>query len=165
MTDAAARPEPTREAVLRAISAALRETVSVLDASAGIARDEATNDETRQEGKYDTRAIEASYLAGAQSKRADEARTALGRYAALPASPPPTHTVAGPALVTLVDDEQRAHHYFLGPGAGGLRVRVDGVDVLVITPDSPLGRALLGASEGDEVTVAGRPALVLARVS
>ena len=36
------------------------------------ARDLATADDLKSEGKYDTRAIEASYLASAQNKRVEE---------------------------------------------------------------------------------------------
>ena len=38
-----------------------------------------TGDEVKQEGKYDTRAIEAGYLAGAQARRAQEIRIELVR--------------------------------------------------------------------------------------
>jgi transcription elongation GreA/GreB family factor len=40
---------------------------------------------------------------------------------------------------------------FLGPAAGGLKVEEGGEEIIVITPGSPLGRALLGKSAGDRV--------------
>lgn len=160
---------PTSAAAIEAIVDALRATLSVIEASADIARDEATNAETKQESKYDTRAIEASYLAGAQSKRAREAREALARYEALRRPRPAAgvrgaETVTGPALVTLRDDEDREHHYFLGPGAGGLGVTVAGLPVRVITPASPLGRALIGAELDDPVQPTGARELTLAAI-
>jgi transcription elongation GreA/GreB family factor len=48
--------------------------------------------------------------------------------------------------------------YFFGPRAGGLEVSVDGTGVLVITPQSPLGRELLGKHVGDSVRLPGRGA-------
>jgi transcription elongation GreA/GreB family factor len=48
-----------------------------------------------------------------------------------------------------------------------VEVEVDGVNVMVVTAASPLGRAILGRSEGDDVEVRVRGALkeyVLAEV-
>ena len=46
---------------------------------------------------------------------------------------------------------------FLGPAAGGLKVEFNGCEVVVITPESPLGRDLPGKEIGDviEITVDG----------
>ena len=43
--------------------------------------------------------------------------------------------------------------FFLVPVAGGTKLEVDGQPVLVVTPQSPVGRALIGRYEGDEVSV------------
>jgi len=40
-------------------------------------------------------------------------------------------------------------HYFIGPRAGGTEIESDGGPVLVITPQSPLGRQLVGRRQGD----------------
>jgi transcription elongation GreA/GreB family factor len=42
-------------------------------------------------------------------------------------------------------------HYFIGPRAGGTEVDVGGAAVLVITPQSPLGRQLMGRQQGDRL--------------
>jgi transcription elongation GreA/GreB family factor len=39
--------------------------------------------------------------------------------------------------------------YFLGPRAGGTEVEHDRKEILVITPQSPLGEQLLGKKSGD----------------
>ena len=41
-------------------------------AAAKDAKENATGEETKSDGKYDTRAIEAAYLAGAQAKQAEK---------------------------------------------------------------------------------------------
>jgi len=43
--------------------------------------------------------------------------------------------------------------YFIAPQGGGLVTRVDGKPVQVITPQSPLGEALLGKKTGDTIDV------------
>ncbi len=57
------------------------------------------------------------------------------------------------ALVSLETDHGRRRKVFLGPGAGGLKLIEGGTEYLVITPESPLGRALLGKVCDDEVKV------------
>ena len=39
--------------------------------------------------------------------------------------------------------------YFIGPKAGGTEVVHGGQTVLVITPESPLGKQLMGQKQGD----------------
>ena len=46
--------------------------------------------------------------------------------------------------------------YFLGPKAGGTEVAIDGTSVTVITPQSPLGRQLVGRKLGEVVGLQGR---------
>ena len=53
------------DALLKTVSAEL----AALESIASEARDEATSSETKAEGKYDTRATEASYLARGQAWR------------------------------------------------------------------------------------------------
>ncbi len=142
---------PTRAQAIDAVLAALRETLAVLEASANQARDEATHEDTKQEGKYDTRAIEAGYLAGAQARRAVETADAVRRIAALPREERDDDVIAGPCLVTLRSDAGAQRHYLLAPCAGGLIARVGEFEVRVITPSSPLGSALVGAEVDDEV--------------
>ncbi len=56
------------------------------------------------------------------------------------------------ALVELQLGTTRAY-YFVAPQGGGLVTRVDGQPVQVITPQSPLGEALLGRKVGDRISV------------
>jgi transcription elongation GreA/GreB family factor len=50
-------------------------------------------------------------------------------------------------------DAPAQRHYFLIPVAGGQRITLGGVEFQALTTQSPLGAALLGQSEGDEVEV------------
>ena len=53
------------------------------------------------------------------------------------------------ALVVL--EGKTTNHYFIGPRAGGTEVEHQGNTVMVITPQSPLGRQLVGKKQGDLV--------------
>ena len=52
--------------------AALDENCAMLESTLNAVVDAATNTESKPENKYDTRALEASYLAGAQQERLNE---------------------------------------------------------------------------------------------
>lgn len=109
---------------------------------------EATDEENKAEDKYDTRGLEASYLAHGQSKAAEEAAQAVAQFQALPVRDfAPGEPISLGALVRL--DGRGDSHYFIGPRAGGTEVEAGGKSVLVITPQSPLGRQLMGRKQGD----------------
>jgi hypothetical protein len=146
----------------RALIAKLREdiagNVAVLMRAAHEAREAATHEDAKPENDKDTRAVEAAYLAGAQADRARDLERASASLASLPLqSFGPTTPIASSALVEL-DQDGQSSWYFLAPQGGGLRATVGGVSVQVITPQSALGRELLGKSQGDdvEVTVQGK---------
>ena len=59
----------SKPTLIRRIRSMLEDQLAVMQVAADEARENATGDETRSEGKYDTRAIEASYLASAQARQ------------------------------------------------------------------------------------------------
>jgi transcription elongation GreA/GreB family factor len=55
----------------------------------------------------------------------------------------------------------RSDHYFIGPSEGGLEISVDGTEILLITPASPLGARLMGKTAGERITLpSGQPGTV-----
>lgn len=148
---------PDKSALRAAIIARLQAELDLQAAAAELAHDEAISEESRPENKYDTHSQEAAYLAAGQAKLAGEIAESVAIYQnlALPALAPGAPIALG-ALVELTD-RQQSSWYFLGPRAGGMEIPLpDGIDVLVITPQSPLGRQLLGRPSGAEVTLPGR---------
>ena len=135
------------------ILAQLQEKVSMHMNAARAAHAEATHEENIAEDKYDTRGLEASYLAAGQARQTQEAAAALHDFASLfvkkfAANDPVDLT----ALVELEMKKER-HFYFIGPSAGGLEVESEGQTVLVITPLSPLGQQLVGRKKGDRLKI------------
>lgn len=112
----------------------------------------ATHAESKAENKYDTRGLEAAYLADGQRKRVHEIETAISNYQNLPVRSHRNEAITLGALVSL-ESADSCRWVFLGPDAAGLSVTVEGEEVLVISPRSPLGKALLGCEEGDEAEI------------
>lgn len=135
--------------MVEAIRATLATELEAVERVAAMARDEVSSAESKQEGKYDTRATEASYLARGQAWRVAELRRLHAWFDVLEVTPHETARVG--SLLEL--DGPRPGWVFLAP-LGGPKVAVEGVEVRVISPSSPLGRALLGLEEGDGAEVA-----------
>lgn len=136
-----------KEAVLRAIRQVLLEQESRVEAASRSNAEAATDEQNKAEDKYDTRGLEASYLAHGQARMAVEIREQLAAFGALGALDAAPSTISVGSLVRL-EVRQRSVFYFVGPAAGGLEVDIDGHRVTVVTPSSPLGRLLVGKGEG-----------------
>ena len=145
---------PDRTTVLDAVTKHLQAQLEAVEGMARLAADEATSDESRAENKYDTRSLEASYLARGQAERVGALRSAVAAAQRTPREPRDADAPVGVgSIVELLDEAERARWVLLLPTGGGAAVPVGDGEVLLVTPDSPLGRALLGCAEGDDVEV------------
>ncbi|MDD2899646.1 MAG: transcription elongation factor GreAB [Desulfuromonadaceae bacterium] len=141
----------SKERIVQKIIAVLAADLEVLSSASRAAHAAATHAECLPDNKYDTTALEASYIAQGQANRAQEIRVALECYRTLTLVPfGDDMPIRLTALVTLEDAEGGARRLFLGPQAGGMKLADDAGEVVVITPGSPLGRSLLGLRCGDE---------------
>ncbi len=115
----------------------------------------ATHEENIPDNKYATLGLEASYLAQGQANRAQEILQAQQQFRQLNlANFSADSTIRLTAVVELVDGRENRRRVFLVPAAGGLILDVDGVEIMLITPASPLGQELIGRACGDVVTLA-----------
>ncbi len=145
-----------KEALRDQIIARLKADHALLLQAAKTAHAAATHDENIPDNKYATLGLEASYLAQGQANRAQEILQALQVFRQLTLSVFSAESVIRlTAVVQLEDDEGRRRLVFLAPAAGGLNLEFDAVEIMLITPVSPLGRELLGKQCGDQVNLKG----------
>ena len=111
----------------------------------------ATHAENKAEGDKDMRATESSYVARGLAKRVLELRGAVSQLSNLRnrvfADESP---VAMSALVEVEDEEMQRLYYYVAPSGGGIVVEIEDTKVNVVTPSSPLARAMIGRSVDDE---------------
>lgn len=139
--------------VIKKIIARLVGELEVYFRAAQYARAEATHEQNKPENKYDTRGLEASYLARGQSRQAAELESAIADFEKLKARKfAADEPINVGALVQLELAGENAF-YFIGARAGGTEVEHDGKEILVITPQSPLGEQLLGKKAGDSLSL------------
>jgi hypothetical protein len=120
----------------------------------------ATDPGSKAEGKYDTRSLEASYLAAGQARQVDELANALRIFESLePAVFGPGDEIDAGALAE-VEMAAGRQWFLLAPVGGGMEISHDEREITLLTPDSPLYRKLVGLRAGDSIdapplTVAG----------
>ncbi len=135
-----------------------------------VAHETATHEENIAENKYDTLGLEAAYLASGQARRAEAIRQAMAHWRQWrPLAYDAGQGIQLGALVCLVDandpqQQQQQQHLFLGPAGGSMKLLSGAQAVQVISTEAPLGRALLGKCEGDEVSIQGAPSRQLFEV-
>jgi transcription elongation GreA/GreB family factor len=142
-----------KSALLEIIVMEITSALNLSLAAAEEARATATNKENAAENKYDTLGLEAAYLAHGQSERVAQIEKELEAFVSLQGRLDGHEFVKVGSLLQLNDGTGELRYLFVGPAGGGLVVNCDGLSVTVITPDSPLGHALVGAQVDDDVSV------------
>jgi len=137
-----------KQALKIELIAQLEAALATARAAHAAAIEGSTHEEAKPENDKDTRGLEQSYLARGQAQRVAENEAAIGDVNALALREfGPKASIAMSALVT-VDEDGTELVVFLSPAGGG-NVLAGGVQV--VTPSSPLGRALLGKKVDDNV--------------
>ncbi len=122
--------------LIRQIVISLRESLAVLEKAARASHAEATHESSKAESKYDTRGLEAAYLAGGQARQAKEILDSIKLYEALP-----INNFAGDEPIDLtalveLDAGGARSLYFIGPKNGGLEIEHQRKEITVITRES-----------------------------
>jgi len=146
------------EQLVRQLEASARAALSARDAAAAEARDGATPDEKREDARA---AHQLQSLGRAQQGRAKQALSDADTLAGFrPAALGKTARIVVGAVVEIEDAESgEGRTFFLAPVGAGVTLTGPGGDghLSVVTPASPIGRAVLGKKTGEivDVTVDG----------
>jgi hypothetical protein len=141
----------SKRAIVQRIVEQLTEQLAALAGASRAMHADASDEQNKAEDQYDTRGLETAYLASSQARLATETAQALATYQSLTLEKFSAGTpIALTALVEL-DSKGARSLYFLGPKSGGLEIELNGKEILLITPESPLGRQLIGKKVGDSV--------------
>ena len=116
----------------------------------------ATHEDNAPDSKYETLALEASYIAQGQANRAQEIKQAIEAYRQLVLQKFSEQSqIRMSALVQLEDQQGNEKQVFIGPAAGGLKLDHEGQEIMLITPDSPLGSELIGRQVDESFQIEG----------
>jgi transcription elongation GreA/GreB family factor len=138
--------------LIRQIAESLNESLVVLENAARASHAEATHESSKAESKYDTRGLEAAYLAGGQARQAKEILDSIKAYETLAARNFAAEDPIALTALVIVEASRTRSIYFIGPTGGGLEIEFEGREITVITPQSPLGQGLMGKKAGQRWT-------------
>lgn len=140
--------------IIADLIAQLKYTLISAEQAAHQAHLSAIDEQSKAETQYDTLAIEASYLAEGHSKRIAQFKQELNILTNMPVRAfTSADAIAISALVTLIDQHDQTSWVLLTPCSGGLVHTFDNKKCQTVTPQSPLGHALIGKYCFDEITV------------
>jgi len=151
-----------KSSLLDLIRSELRASFERLSSAAMEAHAAATDPGSKAESKYDTRNLEASYLATGQARQVEELAEAIRIFETmtLPEFHGDDPIDAGCLVEAAISGETQG--FLLAPAAGGLEVKHQGMEITVLTPASALYQKILGLRVGDSLE---HPALTVMRVA
>ncbi len=140
-----------KKALIVQITRQIAEELAAITQAAKNTYDIATHEDNKAENKYDTRGLEASYLARAQAKRVNEMMDVLAIFENLPIKEFTEESAVATTALVEVSLKEKLSFVLIMPKGGGQSIVFEGKPVQVITAESPLGRALIGRHVGDLV--------------
>ena len=147
--------------LLEKIRSDLRAQLARLAKAAYEAHAAATDPGSKAESKYDTRNLEASYLAAGQARHVDELAASLHTFEALTLVDfGPSQAIDAGAFVQVRLHGEVAY-FLLVPTAGGMEIQHEGMEITLLSPESPLYRNLLGMRSGESLEM---PALTITEI-
>ncbi|MFQ3324823.1 MAG: transcription elongation GreA/GreB family factor [Pseudomonadales bacterium] len=140
--------------IINAIIERLAQELATATKASEQAHASATHKENVAENKYDTLAVEAAYLAHGQSVRIAELQGSIAQYRRLDSATTTSHTtVQVGSTVTINDNKDHSQILFIGPSAGGMKLAINGLSILTVSPQTPMGRVLIGTAVDDEISI------------
>ncbi len=141
-----------KKEILKKIKNTLVGKIKQLTDEALSLKDAATNEESKAENKYDTRGLEASYIAQAHAKRIEKMKESLYFIDKTQINPFKNKIKVGD-LIVLLDTSNEVKSLFFLLSEGGIKVEYKSKPITSLSITSPLGSKLLGASLDDEVSI------------
>ncbi len=149
-------PLPSKQALKDELIAALKDELDTIERAQHETAAGVTHAEAKPENDKDTRALEQSYLARGQAARVEGMRADLAEAQAMAVRAFGEEQPAALGALVTVDQGGATLVLLIAPAGGGTKLAAGAVQV--VTPRSPLGRAVLGkrAGDGAEVVLGGK---------
>ena len=151
-----------KNSIVETLRAQLRAQYERAVAALDGAREAATGEDTKAESKYDTRGLEASYLAAGQAEQADDLSRAVSVLESAEFPPYDFEDPIGPGALIEVEREGDIFHYLLAPAGGGLSWETEeGESITILGPAAPLRSDLEGKKAGE---IVGDPPIAILEI-
>jgi transcription elongation GreA/GreB family factor len=137
--------------LIQSVLKTLQDDLDVLRKAALETHKSSTSDESKAEGKYDTRGLEASYLAEAQAGQVVQLEESIAKFKLLNTEDLDGNDPIASGSMIVISTDNDDIGYLMLPAGGGTQLESQGLEFTVITPDSPIGSILIGKLVGEQV--------------
>jgi len=134
-----------KEEIVKTLKAELKQKLELAQASLETATKSARSTEMKSESKWDTRGIEAGYLASAQKKRVTEIESEVAAIEKMKIIPQKQVAVGALAKTDLFKEP-----LFFTEFTGGIKLKINQQNIRIISLNSLLGEAMIGLNQGDD---------------
>jgi len=142
-----------KQSIFNQISAQLKDAQEKAVEDRDTAQTEANLHIGRMESRYDTFKQEAQYEVEAQELRISKYKDGISQIRALledASNMNSSPKIQIGSIVKLASESGEEKSYILSPAGGGIVVKEESLSIFTLTPESPLGKQLLGLKIGDE---------------
>ncbi len=141
----------SKQQIVEQITDHLQAQLNTMTEAARASHDASTGDEAKAESKYDTRGLEASYLADAQAEQCRKLEHSLHTFKSLAYEDLPAGSAIEPSALVETELNGTIAYYLLTPCAGGITIEHEGFDLTTLSPEAPLYQNLLGHHIGEKL--------------
>lgn len=142
--------------LFRRIEESIKKEIARTEKARKDSQDDANKHKGKMASRYDTFKEEAQYMASAYEARLAELSSSLILVQGLLENiqtVQTTKSVRVGSVVFLQSEGGEKNCYLLAPAGGGIQFMTEDIEISVVTPSSPIGRALLGKKIGDKIKI------------
>jgi transcription elongation GreA/GreB family factor len=140
-----------REEIIQIILDELELNLNSLIDSTKDASDHASHEDAQAKSKWDTQAIEASYLAAGHAAKAKKLLEDIQSIHGMLADIEDHQEQVFAGSVVKCSINKSVEYFFVSSYGGGLETTFKGLTITVVSPKTPLGQNLIGSKVGDTV--------------
>ncbi|MCF6147514.1 MAG: GreA/GreB family elongation factor [Candidatus Kuenenia sp.] len=107
----------------------------------------------RMQSRYDTMGIESAWVADGLARALHEKESNLRYLETFHCTEPATYARVGSIVKTTSSDSPDHEYFFILPVMSGCELCENGTVITTLSPETPLGRALIGKEAGEKIEV------------
>lgn len=139
----------SKQEIVQQLTVLLQQQLTTMSAAAKAAHAASTGEQAKAEGKYDTRGLEASYLADAQAEQCQKLTHSLHVFQSFAVEDLPEGAAVEAGAIVETELDGVISYYFLTPCAGGNTIPYEDCELTTVSAESQLYQKLLGRKTGD----------------
>jgi transcription elongation GreA/GreB family factor len=142
-----------KKEILKELIAKAQEDLTKAQKSYQVTQTMVQKGDLKPDGKYDTRATEANYLADGQRQRITDLENEMLLLEDIPTRKLTNKDDIGIGALVDIEFNGQIRAYYISPTAGGTLLSINGQAILVISVFSPIGREAMNLNIGDNFEV------------